>query len=242
MLTSPKVIYSLSAFRHKHEIPKHLEKVPKEKDPSFSQMIEYYYHAAAQVMEPMMIKELEKYPYMKKEQREQRVSAMLKLMGIRYAMDVDADEIRALAYLMAFKTACVNVPFGGSKGGIRIDPKKYTAQELQTITRRYTMELLRRNMIGPGIDVPAPDVNTGEREMSWLVDQYVKTFGYNDVNALAITTGKPVAIGGINGRTAATGRGLFKAAECFLNDKDWMDLLGWKDWLERQDCHCTGLW
>lgn len=92
-------------------------------------------------------------------------------------MDVDADEIRALAYLMAFKTACVNVPFGGSKGGIRIDPKKYTAHELQTITRRYTMELLRRNMIGPGIDVPAPDVNTSEREMSWLVDQYIKTFG-----------------------------------------------------------------
>ncbi|XP_054083489.1 glutamate dehydrogenase, mitochondrial-like [Zeugodacus cucurbitae] len=143
-------------------------------------------------------------------------------------MDVDADEIRALAYLMAFKTACVNVPFGGSKGGIRIDPKKYTAQELQTITRRYTMELLRRNMIGPGIDVPAPDVNTSQREMSWLVDQYIKTFGYNDVDALAITTGKPVEIGGINGRTAATGHGLFKAAECFIMDKDWMDLLGWK--------------
>nr|XP_014100826.1 glutamate dehydrogenase, mitochondrial [Bactrocera oleae] len=257
----------VGAIREKHVIPKHLEKIRKDKDPPFAQMVEYYYHSAAQLMEPMMIKELEKYPYMKKEQRERRVSAMLQLIGsttnllevtfpiiksdgryelitgyrahhtrhrlplkggIRYSLDVDADEIRALAYLMAFKTACVNVPFGGSKGGIRIDPKKYTAHELQTITRRYTMELLRRNMIGPGIDVPAPDVNTSEREMSWLVDQYIKTFGYNDVNALAITTGKPVAIGGINGRTAATGRGLFKAAECFIMDQDWMNLLGWK--------------
>ncbi|XP_017475745.1 PREDICTED: glutamate dehydrogenase, mitochondrial [Rhagoletis zephyria] len=260
-------ILSLTNTRQKHEIPKHLQKVPKEKNPGFSQMVEYYYHAAAQIMEPMMIKELEKYPWMKKEQREERVRGLLRMIGstttmlevtfpiirdngsyelitgyrahhtrhrlplkggIRYAMDVDSDEIRALAYLMAFKTACVNVPFGGSKGGIRIDPKKYTSQELQTITRRFTMELLKRNMIGPGIDVPAPDVNTSEREMSWLVDQYMKTFGYNDLNALAITTGKPVAMGGINGRTAATGRGLFKAADCFIMDKDWMDLLGWK--------------
>ncbi|XP_017849602.2 glutamate dehydrogenase, mitochondrial-like [Drosophila busckii] len=148
--------------------------------------------------------------------------------GIRYAMDVDESEVKALASIMTFKCACVNLPYGGSKGGVRIDPKKYSVAELQTITRRYTMELLKRNMIGPGIDVPAPDVNTGPREMSWLVDQYVKTYGYKDVNALAIVTGKPVHIGGINGRHSATGRGVWKAGDLFLQDKEWMDLLSWK--------------
>ncbi|XP_068156730.1 glutamate dehydrogenase, mitochondrial [Drosophila tropicalis] len=148
--------------------------------------------------------------------------------GIRYAMDVDSSEVKALATLMTFKCASVNLPYGGSKGGIRIDPKNYSVSELQTITRRYTMELLKRNMIGPGIDVPAPDVNTGPREMSWIVDQYQKTFGYKDINAAAICTGKPVHIGGINGRHAATGRGVWKAGDMFLQDQEWMDMLQWK--------------
>lgn len=78
---------------------------------------------------------------------------------------------------MTFKNACVNVPFGGSKGGVRIDAKKYSLKEKQTITRRYIMELLKKNMVGPGIDVPAPDVNTSEVEMSWICDQYQKTLG-----------------------------------------------------------------
>ncbi|EDV94364.1 glutamate dehydrogenase, mitochondrial [Drosophila grimshawi] len=153
--------------------------------------------------------------------------------GIRFAMDVDEAEVKALAAIMTFKCACVNLPYGGSKGGIRIDPKKYSVMELQTITRRYTMELLKRNMIGPGIDVPAPDVNTSPREMSWLLDQYTKTFGYKDINAAAIVTGKPVHIGGINGRFQATGRGVWKTGDLFLQDKEWMDLIGfktgWKD-------------
>ncbi|KAH8388632.1 hypothetical protein KR093_011571 [Drosophila rubida] len=153
--------------------------------------------------------------------------------GIRYAMDVDESEVKALASIMTFKCACVNLPYGGSKGGVRIDPSKYTAAELQTITRRYTMELLKRNMIGPGIDVPAPDVNTSAREMSWIVDQYTKTFGYKDINAAAIVTGKPVHVGGINGRNSATGRGVWKSGDLFLQDKEWMDFIGletgWKD-------------
>ncbi|KAL7727554.1 hypothetical protein ACLKA6_000110 [Drosophila palustris] len=153
--------------------------------------------------------------------------------GIRFAMDVDQSEVKALASIMTFKCACVNLPYGGSKGGIRIDPSKYTAKELQTITRRYTMELLKRNMIGPAIDVPAPDVNTGPREMSWIVDQYTKTFGHKDINAAAIVTGKPVHVGGINGRNSATGRGVWKSGDLFLQDKEWMKLInwetGWKD-------------
>ncbi|KAH8310404.1 hypothetical protein KR044_001126 [Drosophila immigrans] len=153
--------------------------------------------------------------------------------GIRYAMDVDESEVKALASIMTFKCACVNVPYGGAKGGVRIDPSKYTVKELQTITRRYTMELLKRNMIGPAIDVPAPDVNTGPREMSWIVDQYTKTFGHKDINAAAIVTGKPVHVGGINGRNSATGRGVWKSGDLFLQDKEWMDMIGfetgWKD-------------
>ncbi|XP_034488094.1 glutamate dehydrogenase, mitochondrial-like [Drosophila innubila] len=155
--------------------------------------------------------------------------------GIRYAMDVDESEVKALASIMTFKCACVNLPYGGSKGGVRIDPSKYTAKELQTITRRYTMELLKRNMIGPAIDVPAPDVNTGPREMSWIVDQYTKTFGYKDINAAAIVTGKPVHVGGINGRNSATGRGVWKAGDMFLQDKEWMEMLDWKTgWTDKK--------
>uniref|UniRef100_A0A1B0G5P4 Glutamate dehydrogenase n=1 Tax=Glossina morsitans morsitans TaxID=37546 RepID=A0A1B0G5P4_GLOMM len=134
---------------------------------------------------------------------------------------------------MTFKCARGNAPFGGAKGGVRIDVKKYEDKDLKTITRRYTMELLKKNMLGPGIDVPAPDVNTGQREMAWVVDQYLKTYGHDDINALAITTGKPIHFGGVNGRTSATGRGVWKSGDVFIQDKNWMDLLqlktGWED-------------
>ncbi|KAH8414499.1 hypothetical protein KR215_007452, partial [Drosophila sulfurigaster] len=255
-----------------HAMPKHLEKVATDKDPEFSSMILYYYHKAAQVMEPTLLKEMDQHTHFKPEEKQARVSAILNLIGsvctslevsfpiikangtyeiitgyrahhvrnrlplkggIRFAMDVDEAEVKALASIMTFKCACVNLPYGGSKGGVRIDPSKYTAKELQTITRRYTMELLKRNMIGPAIDVPAPDVNTGPREMSWIVDQYTKTFGYKDINAAAIVTGKPVHVGGINGRNSATGRGVWKSGDLFLQDKEWMDMIGletgWKD-------------
>ena len=128
--------------------------------------------------------------------------------GIRYAENVDAEEVMALAALMTYKCAVVNVPFGGGKGGIRIARERYSEGELQRITRRYAFELVRKNFIGPGIDVPAPDFGTGPKEMSWIADTYAQ-IRTDDLNALGCVTGKPVSLGGIRGRAEATGRGLF---------------------------------
>ena len=128
--------------------------------------------------------------------------------GIRYADNVDAEEVMALAALMTYKCAVVNVPFGGGKGGIRIARERYSEGELQRITRRYAFELVRKNFIGPGIDVPAPDFGTGPKEMSWIADTYAQ-IRTDDLNALGCVTGKPVSLGGIRGRAEATGRGLF---------------------------------
>lgn len=146
--------------------------------------------------------------------------------GIRYSTHVDSDEVQALAALMTFKCACVSVPFGGAKGGIKIEPKNWTVNELERITRRYALELIKKNFVGPGIDVPAPDVNTSGREMGWFMDMYVKTLGFTNINSLGCITGKPLFLGGIRGRTSATGRGCYDATANFVKNHDLMATIG----------------
>jgi glutamate dehydrogenase (NAD(P)+) len=145
--------------------------------------------------------------------------------GIRYSIHVDEDEVKALATLMTFKCALVDVPFGGAKGGVKINPRTSSVETLERVTRRYASELIKKNLIGPGTDVPAPDYGTGSREMAWIADTYL-TFKYGDTSALGCVTGKPVGQGGIRGRTEATGLGVFFGLRELFADADMLKPLG----------------
>ena len=145
--------------------------------------------------------------------------------GIRFAVAVDEDEVMALAALMTYKCALVDVPFGGAKGAVRIDRARYSLAEIERITRRYTFELWSKNFIGPGLDVPAPDYGTGPQEMAWIVDTYA-SLAPTSIDAFGCVTGKPVTQGGVRGRNEATGRGLYFAVREACEYGDDMKRLG----------------
>ncbi len=146
--------------------------------------------------------------------------------GIRYAPSVSQDEVMALAALMTYKCAVVNVPFGGAKGGVRIDPRACSVGFLERVTRRFTAELVKKRFIGPDVDVPAPDVGTGPREMGWIADTY-KNHGADGLNAHAAVTGKSLRAHGVAGREEATGLGVTIALQQALSRPEQIRELGW---------------
>ncbi len=160
--------------------------------------------------------------------------------GIRFSPAVNVDEVKALATLMTFKCAVVDVPFGGAKGGVKIDTRTASMAFQEKATRRYTYELIKRNMIGPGVDVPAPDYGTGGKHMAWIADTYM-SYNPTELNALACVTGKPVGQGGIRGRTEATGLGVFFGIRELVNNKRWMKKVGLPTGMEGKRIIVQGL-
>lgn len=160
--------------------------------------------------------------------------------GIRYSPHVHQDEVEALASLMTYKCAIVDVPYGGSKGGLLMDPREHTVDELEIITRRFARELIERGFISPGGNVPAPDMGTSSREMAWIADVY-RTQNHHDIDHLACVTGKPVTAGGIRGRVEATGRGVQYVIREFFRHPEDMKLAGLSGSLEGKRIIIQGL-
>ncbi|HMS08278.1 MAG TPA: Glu/Leu/Phe/Val dehydrogenase [Pyrinomonadaceae bacterium] len=160
--------------------------------------------------------------------------------GIRYSADANEEEVVALATLMTYKCAIVDVPFGGAKGAVKVNAKEYDVDQLQRITRRYTAELIKKNFIGPALDVPAPDYGTGAREMAWIADTYL-AFHPEQIDALGCVTGKSVGQGGIRGRTEATGLGVYYGTREICESAEEMQKLGLGRGLEGKSFVVQGL-
>ena len=160
--------------------------------------------------------------------------------GIRYAPNTDQEEVEALAALMTYKCALMGLPFGGSKGALRIDPREWTTEELEKITRRFTQELARHGFLSPSQNVPAPDMGTNERTMIWMTDEY-RRWAPTDINAFACVTGKPLAAGGIDGRVEATGRGVQYAIQEFFRSPADVSASGLSEGLENKRVIIQGL-
>ena len=144
--------------------------------------------------------------------------------GIRFDMDTHAEEVEALAALMSYKCAIINVPYGGSKGGLKIDPTQWESRELEKITRRFAQELIKRDLISPSMNVPAPDIGTSSKEMAWIADEYRKIHPA-DINGSACVTGKPPSKNGLVGREEATGRGVQYIVREFFRNSDLLKLV-----------------
>ena len=160
--------------------------------------------------------------------------------GIRYASIANQEEVEALASLMTYKCAIVNIPFGGSKGALKINPHDYSEEELEKITRRFTQELVKKDLINPNLNVPAPDMGTGEREMAWISNTYQNLFP-NQINGQGCVTGKPVHLGGINGRKEATGRGVQYGLREFFRHAEDVKLAGLEGGIEGKRIIVQGL-
>ena len=160
--------------------------------------------------------------------------------GIRYSPDVTQEDVEAMAALMTYKCAIVDVPFGGSKGGLQIDPSQYDEDELERITRRFALELIKKGYISPAENVPGPDMGTGAREMAWIADTY-RTYCPGDINAIACVTGKPVTQGGIHGRVEATGRGVQYGIREFFRHPEDVAMAGLSGGLEGKRIIIQGL-
>ena len=146
--------------------------------------------------------------------------------GTRYADDIDLQEVEALAALMTFKLAIADVPFGGAKGGVKINPRELSKNELERVTRRYTMELIKKGFIGAAVDCLGPDMGTNEQVMTWIKDTYQNVRGETDINSEACCTGKYIQQGGIAGRTESTGLGVYYAIRELLKIQSFCDKVG----------------
>ena len=159
--------------------------------------------------------------------------------GLRYSETVDQDNTEALASLMTYKCAIVNIPFGGAKGGLKINPKNYTMPQLREITKAFASKLINKGFISPALNVPAPDVGTSEREMEWILETY-KTLKPDDINYRGCVTGKPLHRGGIAGRTEATGRGIEEVVREIFRHEDVVKEAGLKNELKDNEIIVQG--